>query len=131
MLGGGGKSLVRGTAGSTRVGEATEFLGKSISGRENDAKASRCKKGLVWLGRKEEPSWQEMGPEVGRRGRLRGSLAPREVFAAQCEERVGLGLRSHSLWRTWGKDGVGHLLRRSRIHGREASVVTWMKKGSV
>lgn len=88
MLGGSGRSPERGTAGSTRVGEAMVFLGKSISGTGNShAKASRHRKELVCLGRKEEPSWQEMGPEGVWRRRLLGPLAPPEVFAVLCEER--------------------------------------------
>lgn len=84
-------------------------------------------------GTEEEPSWQEMGPEGVWRGRLLGPVAPAEVFAVLCEEREscrGLGAKVILLQHTSGKDRLGHSLRRSRVPGREASVVTRMKKGS-
>lgn len=134
MLGGSGRSPERRTAGSTRVGEATVFLGKSISGTGNShAKASRHRKELVCLGQKKSHPGRRWGPrECG--GADCWALWPLQRSLLFCVRKgkaaEDLGLRSYSLQHTSGKDRLGHSLRRSRVPGREASVVTRMKKGS-
>lgn len=72
----------------------------------------------------------------GARGSLEGQTAGPSgsslLFSvSKGEAAKGLGLRSHSLPCTSGKDRVGHCLRRSRLTGQEASVVTRVKNGSV
>lgn len=86
-----------------------------------------------WDGRKSHPGRRWGRREYG--GADCRALWPPEgslVFSvSKGEAAEGLGLRSHSLQHTSGKDRVGHCLRRSRMPSQEASVVTRMKKGSV